>query len=241
MSSRQWKLLRADLRSRFRLLSLDLIGYGESEPWTAPGPFDLSDDEAVVREGARLADEPAHLVGHSYGALLCLRAAARGELEVRSIAAYEPVAFGVLAGRDEPEARADLDRLGDELFTPEMDGTEAWMRRFVEYWSGEGAWDAMPAAAQRRFSAAAHKTFHEVDGIRRDATSAELYRAVRAPVLLMRGSETTIAERRTCEVLAETSGGEHTGPARVHLYELAPHRYRVVGLERPEHADRPAR
>ena len=184
-----------------------------------------------MREVMRLAGEPVHLVGHSYGAFLCLRAAAEEPERVRSAVLYEPVAFGVLDARDEPEARADLDRLGDALFRPELDGTEAWLRGFVEFWNGAGAWDAMPASARRRFGAAAHKTFHEVDGIRRDLTPASAYASIRAPVLLLRGSDTITVERRTCEVLAEAlpdarlevvEGAGHMGPL-THGVEVVAH------------------
>ncbi len=41
------------------------------------------------------------------------------------------------------------------------------------------------------------------------------------------------------DVVAETPGRERTAPARVHLYQLGPGAYRVVGLERPDGFDPP--
>lgn len=41
------------------------------------------------------------------------------------------------------------------------------------------------------------------------------------------------------DVVASTAGGERAFPARVHLYQLGPRRYRVVGLERPDHSGPP--
>ena len=221
MSSRQFKRLTHRLAAGFRVLAPDLLGYGLSEAWTEPGPFDVARDVAVVTEVARAAGGGVHLVGHSYGGFLCLQAAMDASLHVRSIAVYEPVAFGVLRSDEEARARSDLDRLGDELFAPELDGTETWLRRFVEWWNGPGSWDAMPEPARRRFGAAAHKTFHEVNAIRLDETPADAYRAIEAPTLLIHGSETTAAERRVCAILAETlpavehrvvEGAGHMGP-----------------------------
>jgi pimeloyl-ACP methyl ester carboxylesterase len=174
-------------------------------------------DEDGERRGVRI-------VGHSYGGLLALRAAARGDLDLRALAAYEPVAFGVLLGREDAtsvEARADLARLGDQAFAPELDGTETWLRMFVDYWQGTGGWDAMNAPARKRFSAAAHKTFHEVNALRLDQTPSSIYFEVRAPVLLVRGAETTLAEKGTIAALAEmlanvtvevVPGAGHLGP-----------------------------
>ena len=55
---------------------------------------------------------------------------------VRSLAVYEPVAFGVLdePSADDDAARADLARLDLRY-----DG-ERWLAAFVDWWSGTGAW-----------------------------------------------------------------------------------------------------
>jgi len=220
MSSRQFKLLRAML-SDWRVLSPDLIGYGDSAPWTDPGPFDIRRDVEVVLAAARHAGGPVHLVGHSYGGLLCLRAARELGPSLRSLALYEPVAFGVLRDLDDAAVTSDLGRLGEELFTPGMDGTEAWMSRFVGYWQGEGVWAAMPLPVRTRFSAAAHKTFHEVDAVRLDMLPASTYAGIQAPTLLLQGAETTITEARVCALLEQAlpaatlrlvDGAAHLGP-----------------------------
>jgi len=218
MSARQFKLLRAAL-SEWRVLAPDLIGYGESAPWTEPGPFDIRRDVEVVLAAARYAGAPVHLVGHSYGALLCLRAAR--EMPMRSLALYEPVAFGVLHDCGDAAVMQDLARLGPALFTPEMDGTDAWMGAFAEYWQGAGAWAAMPLHVRERFSSAPHKTFHEVDAIRLDTLPASAYEEIQAPTLLLQGGETTIAEARVCALLEQAlpaatrhvvDGAGHIGP-----------------------------
>src|SRR5437870_2621427 len=88
-TSRQWRRLAEDLAKDHEVLAPDLIGYG-AEKWPIGEPFHF--DRDVERLAALLGDEPAHLVGHSYGGLLVLQLALARP--ARSIAVFEPVTFG---------------------------------------------------------------------------------------------------------------------------------------------------
>jgi pimeloyl-ACP methyl ester carboxylesterase len=75
-----------------KLLLLDRRGCGESP---ADGRVDFERDAGDVTE---LLGEGAHLVGHSYGGVVSLLAAARRPEAVRSLVLIEPPAFGVARG-----------------------------------------------------------------------------------------------------------------------------------------------
>ena len=74
-SHKEWLPLIEALKSDWRVLAPDFIGYGQSEPWPATEPFSIEADVEVLRAIAKKAKGPLHLVGHSYGAALALEAA----------------------------------------------------------------------------------------------------------------------------------------------------------------------
>lgn len=76
----------------YRLLLIDRRGFGASPP---DGRVDFERDAADVAE---LLEGGAHLVGHSYGGVVSLLAAARRPESVRSLTLIEPPAFGVARG-----------------------------------------------------------------------------------------------------------------------------------------------
>src|SRR3569833_1963340 len=78
-SKAQWRALTERLSSRFRVIAVDLWGYGDNADWPAPTPFSVDDEVQVVVECLdRLVPlrEALHVVGHSYGGLDALRLAA---------------------------------------------------------------------------------------------------------------------------------------------------------------------
>ncbi len=194
-SSRQWRRLTQSLAPSHRVLAPDLLGYGGSSPIAEGEPFEFGDDvdaiDAVV-EGLG----PLHVVGHSYGGLIALQLALRRPSAVRSLALYEPVAFGAL---DRPGDEALRDASG--LLAEEFEG-EPWLARFVDWWNGPGAWSGLAPEARAGFLAVGWKLFREVNSLLVDRTSSATYGTISAPTLLLGGGKTPAAERRVVENLA---------------------------------------
>jgi pimeloyl-ACP methyl ester carboxylesterase len=89
-------------------------------------PEECIDFETQADDLLELLEPGDHLVGHSYGGVVSLLAAARTELS--SLTVLEPPAFGV--ARDNPEVRrvmAELEPLWPTDLPP-----EAFLRRFIE-------------------------------------------------------------------------------------------------------------
>ena len=75
--ARQWRRLMDDLKDRFRVRAVNLFGYGKTPPWPADATQSL-DDQARLVEAVLPADaREVHLVGHSFGASVAMKAAAR--------------------------------------------------------------------------------------------------------------------------------------------------------------------
>jgi pimeloyl-ACP methyl ester carboxylesterase len=195
-SSRQWRRLAQRLASTHDVIVPDLIGYG-GDPWPPGKPFHFRQD---VEQLAGMLDRPADVVGHSYGGLLGLQLALALPERVRSLALYEPVAFGVL-GDEDAEARAQLPVLAYHADAAGVD--EAWLEAFVDWWNGAGAWAALAEPTRAGFRAVAWKVYQEVASLSADTTDRARYATITAPTLLLGGGRTTFTERRTLERLAE--------------------------------------
>ena len=91
-SSRDAFVDQRELADEFRLLFVDRKGYGDSPP---AGRLDF---DAQAEDIAAVLGDGAHLVGHSYGGLLSLLAAARRPEAVRSLTVIEPPALSVARG-----------------------------------------------------------------------------------------------------------------------------------------------
>jgi pimeloyl-ACP methyl ester carboxylesterase len=124
-----WGSVLAPLAERFELVVLNRPGF---PPHSEPEPVDFDEHARLVSE---VLEPAAHVVGHSYGGVIALLAAALKPDAVRSLAVLEPPAFAVARGqpaveefvarsaalwesgpRDpEPFLRAFLDLVGSSL------------------------------------------------------------------------------------------------------------------------------
>lgn len=230
MSSRQWRALAEELAPSHRVLSPDLLGVGRNPPWPEGEPFHFHMDVEALGRVLHALPEPAHLVGHSYGGLLAVTLARRWPDKVRSVAAYEPVAFGVLREPPDTEALAELERPreSDAWNDDAQGGGEAWMEAFVDFWNGAGTWRALPEPTRRGFLRVGRKVYHEVTSLLTDRTPGHAYGVFHGPALFLHGERSPLPARRVAERLAAAfpkgevsavAGAGHMGPI-THLRDV---------------------
>jgi pimeloyl-ACP methyl ester carboxylesterase len=115
------------LAEEFELHVVDRLGFGRS-----PEPQGRVDFEAEAGELAALLEAPAHVLGHSYGAIVCMLAAVRRPQRVRSLTVVEPPAFGLV--QDDPSVRQMVSRLDAHIGRAGGMTEEEYLSGFLAAW-----------------------------------------------------------------------------------------------------------
>jgi pimeloyl-ACP methyl ester carboxylesterase len=146
-----WTPVIHALKSRFRVLAPDLIGYGRTDPWPPELELGLDDEVALIEPLLGTRPPGVHVVAHSYGGVVALQLARAGRVALRSLTLIEPVEFHVLRLAGDQGAWSEIEGFGRRYLARLAAGdTETALREFVDFWSGAGVWDAMdePGRAQ---------------------------------------------------------------------------------------------
>ncbi len=249
-SSAQWRPLMESLAGRHRILAADLYGSGKSPAWPADRALSLHDEVELLDPVFRSAGDGLHLIGHSYGGAVALKAALRHRERIESLVLVEPVLFSVLLAVDPdlPSAReivalaeatiADVDR-GDLARAAE---------RFVDYWT-PGAWAGLSDAQRRALSSAVVKVKAEWHALFTEPATLAALSRIDVSTTLIVGADSPASSRGVARLLAlalprvtvvELSGAGHmaaiTQPGRVNAV-IAEHLDRVRGTRRSHRPD----
>jgi pimeloyl-ACP methyl ester carboxylesterase len=202
-SGRQWRRLAELLvRKELRVIVPDLLGSGQSSEWPDRQPFTFHDDIDLLDALLERIGAPVHLVGHSYGGLIALQAAARQPARVRSLALYDPVVYGALDAQRDADALGDLSRLTFAASASASD-LETWLEGFVNYWNGPDAWAQLSAPTRADLNRVGWVVHEGARTLIADRTPASAYAELRAPTLLLGGAVSPLAAQRVVARLAE--------------------------------------
>lgn len=222
-ANRQWRALTEALKDRYRVLALNLYGYGETTPWPGSAPQSLYAQAQLVLALCEALRAPVHLVGHSFGGSVALKAAALLGSRVGSLILLEPNPFYLLKQDGRTEAFLEARSLRDHVKCYGALGD--WPKvaeRFADYWLGDGSWSAMPEKRRGAFAESLPPNFHEWDAVMDEKTTIGEWCKLEARTLVVSDAATRLPIREIVALFASACPhwSYHTLPEGGHMAPL---------------------
>ena len=220
-SGRQWDALSEVLGQRSAVAAPDQWSCGNRGPWRGLGRFSLSAEAAAVHETIDRLGRPVHLVGHSDGGALAMHIARCRPDAVASLTLIEPSAFHLLRHSHAADRAIFGEIAGvarDVDCALENGDAHSGMARFVDYWSGAGAWDHMSEKARAKFAPRLEKIALDFQALFDEPAELADFADLKLPTVIVRGSLSPAPSRRIVEMLAGALRG-----ARVEVIFRADH------------------
>ena len=204
-SSGQWRALMDRLAGRFRVIAVDLYGSGKTVAWPQDQPMLLDDEIALLRSVFRAAGDRFHLIGHSYGGAIALKAALTHQDRLTSLVLYEPVLFSVLmANASQSDAAREIVAVRDDTIRLVDEGDlNASAERFVDYWTGDGAWAAIPEPRRPAIAEAIRAVKPEWHAVFHESTPLAAFAEINVPTLLLTGTSSKASALAVARLLTK--------------------------------------
>jgi pimeloyl-ACP methyl ester carboxylesterase len=202
-SSSQWRSLMQCLAGQFRVIACDMSSSGKSPAISPDVKYTLEEEVTFLRPVFDAAGDSFHLVGHSFGGAVALKAALRYRARLQSLTLIEPTLFALLIS-SAPESWAtdeilrhtqtisDLADLGDH---------EAAAQQFVDYWFQTGAWattrEEVRADIRDRMSLVRQRW----DALLRDPVQVADLASLDVPTLCLTAQNSNVPTRALSELL----------------------------------------
>lgn len=206
---REWLLLIKSLPRSFRVLAPDLWGYGKSEVFSQGETFDENIDVKIVSAMLDLCDEPAHIVGHSYGGALAVEAARLNQAKVESLTLIEPSCFHLL--QKSPDCASEWNTVQEVAFDVIQSLDAGDFRRsmdtYMSFFMGDQEWANTDENTKMKLSASIAKVAGEFTSIGTRSMELNDYGKIQRPVTMVQGGKTRNTAKKIIELLSGAISG----------------------------------
>jgi pimeloyl-ACP methyl ester carboxylesterase len=199
-----WGGIVKALDNRFRTVTTSLPGYGGTRESRTAADCSIDRSSETVEATIRRAGCPVHLVGHSYGALVCLDIALRELMPLMSLTLIEPAAFGLLRQANEFSLHEQFAAMRDDYLQSLEAGDSEAARHVVEYLAGHGAFAALPPRLREQIIGTTQSHSFDMRSSF-DPTIAALGNIL-LPTRVIRGERTAPALHKCADILNRAMG-----------------------------------
>jgi pimeloyl-ACP methyl ester carboxylesterase len=201
-NAQSWARVGARLADRYRVVAPDLPGYGETSPQAAGEEPDVGYASALIEMVIRHVGPPAVLAGHSYGGVVALDVALRGNVSVGALVLFEPVAVSVLLMAGEQESFHSAQAVFDDYIASFEGGNARAIQRMIDFWFGAGAFDRLPEPVTTTLVQTTAANIQDVRATLRERYAPEAFRRLSMPVVTIIGERSPAMTHRIAHVIA---------------------------------------
>jgi pimeloyl-ACP methyl ester carboxylesterase len=201
-SSGQWRSLTECLAGKFRVIACDMSSSGKSRAIK----YTLGEEVKFLAPVFRAAGESFHLIGHSFGGAVALKAALRYRGRVQSLTLFEPTLFALLVSSDpaSPATREILEHTESTSRLADLGNHEAAAKLFVEYWFRPGAWVATREEVRADIRARMGLLRERWEALLRDPAALSDACAIDVPSLILTAERSNVPTRALSQLLIRT-------------------------------------
>ena len=185
-----WRGIQESLKGEYRFISTSLPGYGATPEVRPESDADIGHLIEFVGQVIDTVDEPVHLVGHSWGAVLALAAVLAGRISPLSIICFEanPI-FAQLTGGSFAWL-SNIESMVNSFEVALAVGDRNAAGIIIDFYSRPGFFQKMPAKFQAFCEVTAPTNLLDWYSAATFTPYFKEFDALKMPVTLVRGSET---------------------------------------------------
>lgn len=143
-----WRSVVSHLGNGFRCVTTSLLGYGDTDERRTMADASIDHECHAIEQVIERAGGRVHLVGHSFGGLVALAVALRGQVPLASLTILEAPAVGLLRDEADESHYRDFKHLTDSYFRSYRNGNREAIAAMIDFYGGPGTFDSWPQRVQ---------------------------------------------------------------------------------------------
>lgn len=205
-TSGQWRPLMERLAGQFRVIACDMSNSGKSGATPRGIKYTLDEEVAFLGPIFRTSGNTFHLVGHSFGGAVALKAALRYRGRVRSLILFEPTLFALLVSSapETPAAREIVSHIESTTRRANLGHHESAAQEFVDYWFHSGAWASTREEVRADIRGRMSLIGQRWDALLHDSVALSDVATIDIPVLILAAGNSNAPTRALGQLLIET-------------------------------------
>ena len=142
-----WQSIQKHLPQRYRFLGTSLCGYGETTETRTLYDNSINHEIEILSQITASIQKPVHLVGHSFGGLVCFAAILKGKLKVKSLTTFEANPITLLEEKNVLQFRKTR-KISEKFERQYFLGEKDAVKTIIDFWGGRGSFSSMPKVVQ---------------------------------------------------------------------------------------------